>query len=66
MKLKNSKLILNENEINIKIDDYNNQLNDFTKLIEDFNSHYQNQIIIIREKYFKRNNCFIRKICYRK
>ena len=51
--IEDSKLILNENEINLKITDYNNQLNDFTKLIEDFNSHYQNEIIIIRENVLK-------------
>ena len=52
LKLKNiedSKLILNENEINIKINEYNNQLSEFTIMIENFNSHYQNQIINIRE-----------------
>ena len=36
--IEDSRLILNENEINLKITDYNNQLNDFTKLIDDFNS----------------------------
>ncbi len=51
--IEDSKLILNENEINLKITDYNNQLNDFTKLIDDFNSHYQNEIIIIRENVLK-------------
>ena len=51
--IEDSKLILNENEINIKITDYNNQLNDFTKQIDDFNSHYQNEIIIIRENVLK-------------
>ena len=51
--IEDSKLILNENEINIKITDYNNQLNDFTKHIDDFNSHYQNEIIIIRENVLK-------------
>ena len=45
--IEDSKLILNENEINLKISNYNNQLNDFTKLIENFNSHYQNVIMII-------------------
>ena len=31
------------------IDDYNNQLNDFNKLIDNFNSHFQSEIIMIRE-----------------
>ena len=51
--IENSKLILNENEINLKIANYNDQLNDFTKLIDNFNSHYQNEIIIIRENVLK-------------
>ena len=51
--IEDSRLILNENEINLKITDYNNQLNDFTKHIDDFNSHYQNEIIIIRENILK-------------
>ncbi len=51
--IEDSKLILNENEINLKISNYNNQLNDFTKLIENFNSHYQNVIMIIRENILK-------------
>ena len=51
--IEDSKLILNENEINLKISNYNNQLNDFTKLIDDFNSHYQNEIIVIRENILK-------------
>ena len=51
-KLKNiedSKLILSENEINLQINDYNNQLNNFTLLVDDFNLHYQKQVIDIRE-----------------
>ena len=48
-KIEDSKLILNENEINLQIDEYNNQLSEFTVMIENFNSHYQNQIINIRE-----------------
>ena len=48
-KIEDSKLILNENEINSQIDEYNNQLSEFTVMIENFNSHYQNKIINIRE-----------------
>ena len=65
--IENSKLILSEKEINLKIDDYNNKLKNFTILIEEFNIHYQNQIINMREivlkeiivlleKYAKLNN----------
>ena len=48
-KIEDSKLILNKNEINLQIDEYNSQLSEFTVMIENFNSHYQNQIINIRE-----------------
>ena len=47
--IEESKLLLNENEINKKINKYNVDLSDFKKLVEDFNFHYQNQIISIRE-----------------
>tara|TARA_B100000900_G_C20570364_1_gene712985 strand:- start:328 stop:852 length:525 start_codon:yes stop_codon:yes gene_type:complete len=48
-KINESKLILNDNEINIQIDNYNKELNKFSLLIEEFNIHYQNEIINIRE-----------------
>ena len=47
--IENSKLILNENEINTKIEKYNQQLNVFNNIVDDFNLHYNNQIINIRE-----------------
>ena len=47
--IEETKLILNENEINKKIDDYNNQLANLKIDIEEFNIHYQQQIINIRE-----------------
>ena len=53
VEIENSKLILSENEINLLIDDYNNQLSKFTLLIDEFNLHYQNQIIIMRESILK-------------
>ena len=51
--IEESKLILNENEINLQIENYNNQLKNFTILVDDFNLHYQNQIGEIREKILK-------------
>jgi len=51
--IENSKLILNENELNQKIELYNNELTEFTNLLDDFNSHYQKQILNIREILFK-------------
>ena len=51
--IEESKLILSNEEINIKIENYNNQLSNFNILIEEFNSHYENEIILIRETIFK-------------
>ena len=48
--IEESKLFLNEEEINNKIENYNNQLSQFKLLIEEFNLHYENEIILIREK----------------
>ncbi len=47
--IEEAKLILTENEINLQIDDYNNELSNFSILIEEFNFHYQNQVLQIRE-----------------
>ena len=47
--IEDSKLILNESEINLQIQNYNNELSDFTTLVDEFNYHYQNQVIQIRE-----------------
>ena len=62
-----SKLILDQNEINKLIEDYNIQLNKFNILIESYNLHYQNEIInkrkivlkeiiVLVEKFAKDNN----------
>ena len=62
-----SKIILNETETNELINSYNEELNNFTNLVDNFNQHYQNEIIRIRkiifeeiivllEKYAKNNN----------
>ena len=48
--IEESKLLLNEDEINIQIEDYNKKLHSFAILIEEFNFHYQNQVITIRER----------------
>ena len=48
-KIEDSKLILNQDEINIQIDKYNNELSKFSNLVDEFNSHYQYQIFKIRE-----------------
>ena len=47
--IEDAKLILSENEINLQIENYNNELSEFTILVEEFNFHYQGEIIKIRE-----------------
>jgi len=51
--IEESKLILSEEEINVQIENYNNKLSQFSILIEEFNTHYQNEIIKIRETILK-------------
>ena len=51
--IESSKLILSDKEINLQIDEYNNQLTQYTEMIDKFNFHYQNQIINIREAILK-------------
>ena len=65
--IEQSKLILDQNEINKLIEDYNVKLNKFNILIESYNLHYQNEIInkrkivlkeiiVLVEKFAKDNN----------
>ncbi len=51
--IEDSKLILNDSEINDQINKYNDELTEFTILIEDFNLHYQEQIVKLREILLK-------------
>ncbi len=51
--IEESKLILSEEEIGKQIENYNNQLSQFSMTIEEFNFHYQNEIIKIREIILK-------------
>ena len=51
--IEESKLILSEEEIGKQIENYNNQLSQFSITIEEFNFHYQNEIIKIREIILK-------------
>ena len=51
--LEQSKLILNEIEINAQINNYNEELQAFTITVQEFNLHYQNQITNIREIILK-------------
>ena len=50
--IEEAKLILNENEINSLINNYNDKLENF-KNVDNFNSHYQNEIIKIRNSILK-------------
>ena len=42
-------IVLNQDQLNSKIINYNNELDKFTNLIEEYNFHYSNEIIKIRE-----------------
>ncbi len=65
--IESSRLLLNENELNILINEYNNKYDGLLKIINDYNNHYQNeiiqirkkilqQIIVLSEEYAKKNN----------
>ncbi len=51
--IEESKIVLNQNEINLKIDNYNKNLENFKNLVDAFNFHYENQIYAIRENILK-------------
>ncbi len=51
--IEESKLILSDNEVNNQIENYNKQLKDFSILIDEFNFHFQEEIIKIRENVLK-------------
>ncbi len=51
--IENSRLILNETEIIVQLENYNIKLDNFTNLVNEFNLHYQNQINDIREAIFE-------------
>ncbi len=51
--IESSKLILSEEENNNAIFEYNQELATFNELIDKFNNHYQNQLIIIKNKILK-------------
>ena len=48
--IENSKLILSKSEIKKKVDEYNKTFINFKDSIDDFNLHYDNQIIKIKNK----------------
>ena len=52
--INNSKLILEENEIKLKIDEYNKILSIFKDSVDEFNFHYDNQILKIRNQIIEK------------
>ena len=48
--IENSKLILSKNEFELKVDEYNKILINFKDSVDEFNFHYDNQILIIRNQ----------------
>ena len=65
--IETSKILLNQDEINVMIDEYNYKLSKFQELVDNFNLFHQNQItelkkviveetIVLVEKYANDNN----------
>ena len=50
--IENSKQILDASEIDILINSYNNKLIEFETLIDNFNQHYETELIKIKKKIF--------------
>ena len=48
-----SKLILSNEELNQKIDNYNYEMQQFNMIVDKFNLHYQNEIYNLRENILK-------------
>ena len=48
--IQNSKLILSKDEFKLKVDEYNKILSNFKDSIDEFNFHYDNQILKIRNQ----------------
>ena len=46
--IENSKLFLNEDEFKLKVDEYNKILSNFKDSVDEFNLHYDNQILKIK------------------
>jgi len=52
--IENSKLILSDDEIKLKVDEYNKILSNFKDSIDEFNFHYDNQILKIRNQILEK------------
>ena len=53
-KIENSKLFLSEDEIELKVDEYNKILSNFKDSVDEFNFHYDNQILKIRNNILEK------------
>tara|TARA_Y100000996_G_C22204161_1_gene512588 strand:+ start:69 stop:599 length:531 start_codon:yes stop_codon:yes gene_type:complete len=52
IEIENSKLLLEQDEINVMIDQYNDKIQKQNEIVNQFNNHYQNEIIKTRKKIF--------------
>ena len=52
--LESSKLILSDQEIKLRIDEYNKILGDFNDSVNEFNLHYDNQLLKIKNKVLEK------------
>ena len=51
--IESSKQILDERELNKIINEYNTMFEDFAKLVDAYNLHYENEIIKLRKNIFQ-------------
>ena len=52
--IENSKLILSKDEIKLKVDEYNKTFSNFKDSIDEFNFHYDNQILKIKNQILEK------------
>ena len=52
--IENSKLILSKDEIKLKVDEYNKTFSNFKDSVDEFNFHYDNQILKIRNQILEK------------
>ena len=53
--IQNSKLILSKDEFKLKVDEYNKIFSNFKDSIDEFNFHYDNQILKIRNQILEKS-----------
>ena len=52
--IENSKLILSKDEFKLKIDEYNKILSNFKEAVDEFNIHYDNQLLKIKNNIMEK------------